>query len=88
MHHCGGPGRMSPAGILLNNHVMPSSAPKWIVKSRPQKLVPEPHWTSWLPVRAIHGDKWGPLLSGTLQWPGYEESEPRGVHNVGSAIAQ
>ena len=45
MHPCRGLGSTSPADILLNNHVMPSPARKWIIKSRPQKLVPEAHWT-------------------------------------------
>ena len=40
MHLCRGPGSTSPADILLNNHVMPYPARLWIVKSRPQKLVP------------------------------------------------
>ena len=35
MHPCRGLGSTSPADILLNNHVMPSPARKWIIKSRP-----------------------------------------------------
>ena len=48
--------------ILLNKHVMPSPARKWIVKARPQKLTPDAHWTSWLPVFAFNRDKWGPWV--------------------------
>ena len=79
MHPCCGLGTTSPADILLNNHVMLSPACKWIVKSRPQKLVPEAHWTSWLPLRAVNRDTWGPWLWGTVCWPGYGapwETEP------------
>ena len=71
LHPCRGLGSTSPADILLNSHVMPSPARKWIIKSRPQKLVPEAHWTSWLPLRAVNRDKWGPWLWGTLRLPGY-----------------
>ena len=71
MHPCRGPGSTSPAHILLNNHVMPSLARKWIIKSHPQKLVPEAHWTSWLPLCAVNRDKLGPWLWGTLRWLGY-----------------
>ena len=66
-----GPSSTSPADILMNSHVMLSLVRKWIIKSRPQKLVPEAHWTSWLPLRAVNTDKWGPWLWGTLRWPGY-----------------
>ena len=58
MHPCRGLGSTSPADILLNNHVMLAPANKWIIKSRPHKLVPEVHWTSWLPLRAVNWDKW------------------------------
>ena len=71
MHPCRGPGSASPTDILLNNHVMRSPARKWIIKSRPQKLVREAHWTSWLPLRAVNRDKWGPWLWGALLWLGY-----------------
>ena len=71
MHPCRCLGSTSPAAILLNNHVMPSPARNWIIKSRPQKLVPEADWTPWLPLRAVNRDKWGPWLWGTLRWPGY-----------------
>ena len=71
MHPCRGLGGTSCADILLNNHAMPSPARKWIIKSRPQKLVPEAHWTSWLPLRAVNQDKWGPWLWGALRWPQY-----------------
>ena len=60
MHPSKGVGRTSPADILLNKHVMPSRARKWIVKARPQKPTPEAHWTSWLPLFAFNRDKWGP----------------------------
>ena len=35
MHACRGLGSTSPGDILLNNHVMPSPARKWIIKSHP-----------------------------------------------------
>ena len=41
-----GTGSESLADILLNKHVMPSPARKWIVKARPQKLTPDTHYTS------------------------------------------
>ena len=62
MHPCRGLGSTSSAGILLNNDVMPFPARKWIIKSRPQKLVPEAHRTSLLPLRAVNRDKWAPWL--------------------------
>ena len=71
MHPCRGLGSTSPADILLINHVMLSPARKWIIKSRPQKLVPEVHWTLWLPLCAVNRDKWGPWLWRTLRWSGY-----------------
>ena len=46
MHLGKGAGSTSPADILLNKHVMPSPARKWIVKVRPQKLTPDAHRTS------------------------------------------
>ena len=66
MHPCRSPGSTSPMDILPNNHVMLSTVRKWIVKSSPQKLVPEAHWSSWPPLRTINQDKWGPWLWGTL----------------------
>ena len=71
MHPGKGAGSTSLADILLNKHVMPSPVLKRIVKARPQKLTPEAHWTSWLPVFAFNGDKWGPWLWGIKCWPGY-----------------
>ena len=41
-------GSTSPAGILLNKHVMPSPAGKGIAKARPQRLTADAHSTSWL----------------------------------------
>ena len=43
MHPGKGAGITSPADILLNKHLMPSPARKWIVKARPQKLTPDAH---------------------------------------------
>ena len=56
MHLGKGAGSTSPANILLNKHVMPPLARKWIVKAQPQKLTPDAHWTSWLPLFAFNGD--------------------------------
>ena len=42
MHPSKGTGSKSPADNLLDKHVMPSPARKWIVKARPQKLAPHP----------------------------------------------
>ena len=71
MHHCRGRGGTSPEDFLLNNHVMSSRARKWIIKSRPQKLVHEADWTSWLPLHAVNRKNWGPGLWGALRWLGY-----------------
>ena len=71
VHPCRGLGGTSPADILLNNHVIPSPARKWIIKSRPQKLAPDAHWKSWLPSRAVNRDTWGPGLWGTLRLLGF-----------------
>ena len=71
MHPGKGAGSTSLADILLNKHVMPSPARKWIVKARPQKLTPDAHWTSRLRLFAFHRDKWGPWLWGIKRWPGY-----------------
>ena len=40
MHFSPGSASTSPADILLCKHVMPLTTHKWIVKARPQKLVP------------------------------------------------
>ena len=88
---CYGPRSTSPANILLNNHVMPSSARKWIVKAPPQKLVPEAHWTSWLPLRIVNRDKWGPSLCGKIRWPGCNHPGKRSQHDAldaGSTMAR
>ena len=71
MHPGKGAGNTYPTDILLNKHVMPSPARKWIVKARPRKLTPDTHWTSWLPLFAFNRDKWGPWLWGIKRWPGY-----------------
>ena len=42
MHPSKGTGSESLADILLNKHVMPPPARKWIVKARPQKLTADP----------------------------------------------
>ena len=54
MHPGKGAGSTSPADILLNKHVMPSLVRKWVVKTWPQKLTPNAHWTSWLPLFAFN----------------------------------
>ena len=64
MHPCHGPRSTLLADILFNTHVMHSPVRKLIVKSRAYKLEPEAHWTSWLPLCAINGDKWAPWLWG------------------------
>ena len=51
---CKWTGIQSQADILLNKHVMPTPAQKWIVKARPQKLTPDAYWTSWLPLFALN----------------------------------
>ena len=68
MHFSQGSASTSQTDVLLYKHVMPLTIHKWIVKAQPQQLVPEAHWTSWLPMFAFHRDKWE---WGTLRLPRY-----------------